>query len=201
MQEAEPVDTREIRNGAALAFVGFLLGVAVQEMVTPVRDALQHSGLSIDNTALAVVFLLTAVTAFILGYFNLVVSDYRGRLWLANFLLFVTEAVLLVFMGGVATVGLSAHARFGFFDFLIAFYAVDILWLLATPFMVGSDRRTDAWKAFRTYAAVQILPLVFLIALSILTESWYADGPIVAFSTFVTLDFVATMGLAARNII
>jgi hypothetical protein len=189
---------REIRNAAALAFVGFLIGIAVQEMVTPVRAAIQHSGISVDSAALGLVFLLTALTAFVLGQFNIMVTAYKGSVWLMNFLIFVAEAVILIFMGGVATVALSTKNLYGFFDYLGAFYVVDLVWTALTIAVSGA-KRPDALSALKRYGIPQIIPMVVLVVIAVVADDPYGRTPLVIFTCVVAVDFLATMVIAARE--
>jgi hypothetical protein len=119
---------KQQRNGAATAFVGFLIGLAYQEAVGPVRDSVRDDGVTFGTIVLFLAFLLTGLATFLAGYYNLVFSPFERLAWFANFAMLLVLSVLLVFIGGVASPDASRAARYGFIDLLLAFFVVSIVW-------------------------------------------------------------------------
>jgi hypothetical protein len=66
MRPGESTRVQEGRDATGAAFVGILVGLAIQEGVPPSRDSMAQSGLNIVDMLLFSSFLLIAVTASIL---------------------------------------------------------------------------------------------------------------------------------------
>ncbi len=158
----------EKRNLLSSIFVTLLIGLAYQEMVTPVRDSLRSAGFTFGTIALFAIFFLTSMRFFIGSQLHLLsegLLKMKGEVWFFDFVVIVLEMVVLVFLGGVASVEASRLARIDFAGLLAGLYALDVLWI-ASQWAAG--RLFPAWRRDFIPWAWAILNLVLVAILLVL---------------------------------
>lgn len=149
----------EKRNIISSVFIAMLMGIAYQEMLSPVRDTVRNSGVSLGTVFLAGSFFLTSLRFFIGNQLHLL-SDttvgMRGDIWLFDFVAITLQSVFICFLGGVATIDVSRVIRIDFYDIVIILYLIDIVWIIAQSLLgvfIKSWRRQFvpwAWGALNS---------------------------------------------------
>lgn len=115
-------------------FVALLIGLAYQEMVAPVREAVRASGITFSTFALVAIFFFVSVRFFIGNQLHLLsdgLAKLPGLVWLYDLMIIIIQCVVLVFMGGDSTVAQNQNAVIDFVDLLITLYVIDVLWIIS----------------------------------------------------------------------
>jgi hypothetical protein len=102
-------------------------------MVSAVGEELRGAGVSAITIALAIVFTTTALRFFIGATLHLTTQDLlgsNGRIWLFDLVVILAEAVLIVFLGGVASESRHERSQVNFFALLLLLLGTDILWVI-----------------------------------------------------------------------
>jgi hypothetical protein len=153
MDPAQSQRAIDRRNLLSQLFVVLLVGLAYQEMVAPVSDTLHTRGWEWGTFALVVTFLLTSLRFFFGAQLHLVDENLLkldGRIWFTDFTIISLEMLVLIFLGGVASVDATQTAAIGFYEYLMALLVIDIAWVVAFQWLPGklfaSWRRTVMWK-------------------------------------------------------
>jgi hypothetical protein len=124
----------ERRNVLSSIFVVILIGLAYQEMVTPVRESVRANGITLGTSIIFFIFFMTSMRFFIGNQLHLM-SDgllkLKGRVWFYDLLCIILQTTILVFLGGVSSVQASRSAKIGFVGLLIVLYSADVLWILS----------------------------------------------------------------------
>jgi CDP-diglyceride synthetase len=108
-------------------FVALLIGLAYQEMIAPVREAVRTSGITFSTFALVSIFFLTSIRFFIGNQLHLLsesLTKMPGLVWLYDLMVIVTQCVVLVFMAGDSTVKQNQSTTIGFVDLLTTLYVI-----------------------------------------------------------------------------
>jgi hypothetical protein len=173
---------KERRNLVSLFMVTALLGLALQETISPVREAVRIDGITLQSGTLFLVFFLTLFRFFIGNILHLQSTDltdeHSGFRWVFDLFIILAECVVMIFMAGVATLTGNAESRYGFFDLLLWLYLIDVGWVLLMGLLhlVGRLRRDHPlgraltrryvpyrWAALNGALAVYLLLSGFLI--------------------------------------
>jgi hypothetical protein len=153
----------EAKDGAALAFVGFLIAIAYQNASMPAGSILQGRQVNFTDAIMFVGFTVWALGVFLFGAFNLAFSPARGAVWLASFLLLTIEGIILIFVGQVVTTGATHAAKIGFAELVPTLVVVDGLWNVAS-YTLYQSARTRMRPYTVTAVATAILVVVFALA-------------------------------------
>jgi len=141
-QLTSPRSPAEKRNLLSSVFMGLLLALAYQEMVTPARESFRAEGLTPGLLVLLAVFFLTTMRFFIGAILHLVsdsLLSLGGGHWFADFMVISLEMTLVIFMGGLTSVAANRAAKLDFFVLLTCLYSVDVLWI-AGQWLLGKLR-------------------------------------------------------------
>lgn len=162
---------REQRSTIVSLLVAALIGVSFQEMVSAVGEELRDGGVSGITIALAIVFAATALRFFIGATLHLTSADLlgsNGRIWLFDLVVILVEAVLIVFLGGVASEARNDRSQVSFFALLLVLFAVDILWVVSQSVL---SRVARGWRrAFVPWAWAGLnIGLVICVGIAALT--------------------------------
>lgn len=170
----------ERRNDVSSIFVGMLVALAYAEAIPPVREAVR-AGRTSATLALFGVFFLVSLRFFIGAHLHLIsreLAGLPGAVWFYDFCWIVAETVVLVFMGGVASVEASRQARLGLAELLLLLYAMDVAWI-GSQWVLGrllrGWRRPVPWA----WAALNAALGVAILAPGLIRGDLYA-GPMVA---------------------
>jgi len=131
------LNPQALERRALVAEIGVvvLLGVAFGEMARSVGQSLDEGGVTVGLVCLFLIFFTTSLR-FGIGdhlYLNSAArSEPSWPFWLSDFVVIAFEVVILIFLGGSATVELVKTSKFGFFPLLITLYAVDFAWVVFT---------------------------------------------------------------------
>ena len=90
----------EKRNLLSSIFVTLLIGLAYQEMISPVRESIRATGLTWGTFVLFLVFFLTTMRFFIGAQLHLISESLLklpGRVWFFDFIFIVLEMVVMVY--------------------------------------------------------------------------------------------------------
>lgn len=155
--------SREAKDGAALAFVGFLIAIAYQNASMPAGSILQGGQVNFADAMMFVGFTVSALGVFLFGAFNLAFNPVTGAAWLTSFLLLTIEGIVLIFVGQVVTTGATHAAKIGFPELVVTLVVVDGLWNVAS-FKLYKDARTVMLPYTLTAVATAILVFVFALA-------------------------------------
>jgi hypothetical protein len=129
----------EKRNLLSSVFITIMIGVAYQEMIPSVRDSIRLDGINLPTAILFAIFFLTSIRFFIGNQLHLVndgLMKMPGLVWLYDLIVIIFQCILFTFMAGVMTVAANQTARVSFFGFLIAIYAIDVVWIF-TQWLLG----------------------------------------------------------------
>jgi hypothetical protein len=205
-KSAEDTEKAKRRADVASAFIGFLIGLAMQETVQPVRESVRTLGIAWASVGLFVIFFLTCMRFFIGSVLHLqkkTLLEKSGVVWFTDFLVIAYESTILIFMAGVSTVEASSRAKFGFFAQLRFLFIVDIAWVVYLYVLWFVNRRlrekTDwdfevPWE----WAVVNTTVIVCMALFSCLAGGLYGDAIIVCMVVVNSLAFIADIWLADR---
>jgi hypothetical protein len=175
---ADPhVDRKAERRNAAVIFIGFLIGLAYQEAVSPVRDALDDGQFTLVTAGLVTTFFFLGLSTFFGGFFHLLVAPWKGLSWVCNFFVIVLEAVILVFMAGVCTESASTGTPWDMFRWALVYSVLIAAWALAI--FVSRARRRGIRKIGRSMRQS-------------LVDTWVA-ATLIALISFAVSDRYATV--------
>jgi hypothetical protein len=138
MDDAKKQQT-EKRNLLSSFFITVLIGLAYQEMITPVRDSVRASGITSGTSLLMAVFFLTSIRFFMGNQLHLVsksMINMPGIVWFYDLMVIICQSVVLILLGGVSSVEANHNIKIGFMDLLIALYAIDVVWI-ASQWLCG----------------------------------------------------------------
>jgi hypothetical protein len=152
----------------AIAFVGFLIGLAYQEAVKPVTDAITAREFDARTATMFLSFFLLGLMTFLTGYLSIQVAPFQGLSWFLNFLVLSMEALVLVFMAGTTSVKASLGPGPGFLGYLLVYASIVCLWAIAVliflPQMTqqpGIKRSKETLQSGRL--SIAPLPLMMLV--------------------------------------
>lgn len=120
------------RNLVAQLFIVLLVGIAYQEMVTSVLASFRSHGITFRTAALATVFILTSLRFFIGAQLHLIDPDLlamRGLVWFFDYLVIVTEMLVLILLGSTSSPEANQNGSFRFWGVLVVLLAVDVVWI------------------------------------------------------------------------
>jgi hypothetical protein len=191
---------RQRRGEAATVFIGFLIGLAYQESVEPVRESIRLHGVAFAPSVLFLVFFFTGLITFLAGYFGLVFSPFDGLGWFLRFLSLVAASVILIFLAGVASVDASREARFGFIDLFLAFNAIALLWDLV-DLVWAYRKKQDAEQRLRNVVstAVSVGWVLVLANIQWGSADRYGTGSIVLLAATGLVTFIATIAVLVHG--
>lgn len=186
---------REKRNLLSSFFVTVLIGLAYQEMIPVVRDAVRNDSYVLGTSLLAVIFFLTSMRFFIGNQLHLgsnTLLRMPGLLWLYDLSLIIIQCVVLIFIGGVSSVTESLNSPIGFVGLLVILYALDVTWILS-QWVIGKaikscDRCENipwAWFILNTILIALILALNFFFL-----DDWYSTRGIIILFALNLIAFV-----------
>lgn len=158
----------ERRNFLSSVFVVILIGLAYQEMVTPIRESIRSSGITLGTVILFSVFFLTSMRFFMGNQLHLMSEDLlkaKGEVWFYDLMVIILQTTTMVFLGGVSSVEASRNAKIGFVELLIALYAIDVLWILS---QWGLGRVLKNWRRNFIPWAWGILNTVLIVSMALL---------------------------------
>lgn len=121
---------RDVRNGAAVAFLGFLIAIAYQNAVAVASSALSEHGVLALDAVLVVSFFLLGLALFLSGYFVLSAAT-GGMPWLVDLTMLTMEGVILMFIGNVISTEATRGSKVGFPALFAALAVVDIIWAIS----------------------------------------------------------------------
>ena len=181
------------RHNAAIIFIGFLIGLAYQEAVRPVRDALDGGDFSLVTAGLVTAFFFYGLSTFFGGFYHLLVAPWSGISWVANFLVIVLSAVILVFMAGVCTEQTSGKAEWGLFTWAAIYTALMTAWALGITgwLMWRASRKKQGTTAATIVTIADTLLGAALVALILVAFSdLHAPAPALLLAAVAVLRFV-----------
>lgn len=134
------------RSEVSTLFIGFLIGIAISEAISPAWKALNSSGFTVSSVALFAIFLMTVIRFFIGYQLHLMdekLLSMKGSVWFFDFTFIVFETIILIFMAEVCTIEAGNLARYKFVEMLIWLLAADVLWALLQQ---GASWFLSEWK-------------------------------------------------------
>lgn len=159
----------EKRKAIAGVFLSVLYGLAIQEMIAPVRAAFRSPEFAFGDVAIMVIFVLTVIRFFIgaqLYLWDDSVAEQKGATWLFNFTVLISQGILFVFLGGLSSRAASAASPLGFFGLLNWVLILDIVWigLIFVTALLGADRQriwiSTPWQWATLNTSLVVLTLV-----------------------------------------
>lgn len=185
-------ETKSRRRDLSTLFSAFLIAIAYQEMVNPVRESMQREGITVATVAMFIVFFVTSIR-FLIGCHLHLTSDEitaaPGKIWLFDLVVITLEMTLIIFMGGVTSVAASSHSRLGFVEWLVLLYVLDVLWVVA---QWGMHKLSPSWRRERFTWSWAILNAVFLAliwVMSIATGDLLTNTGLIALAVLSVLAF------------
>ncbi len=188
-----PRRSLETKDGAALAFVGFLVAIAYQNASIPAGSILEGQRVSFADAAMFVGFTLSALGVFLFGAFNLAFSPAKGAEWIVSFLLLTIDGIILTFVGQVVTTGTTRQAKIGFPELVVTLVAVDGLWNLASFWRYKSAR-----QGMRPYTGTAVATAILVVVFAL---AWKNDSSaqLVLLSAVLVLSFLVQAVLVIRD--
>ncbi len=196
-QPVNPTEDPRIlqRNAAATAFVGFLIGLAYQEAVAPVRTSIRDTGITFVTSAMFLTFFLAGLAAFIAAYYALILGRFKRLDWLLKFAMHIVSSTILIFMGGLVSAGESAKARYGFVDLLFLYAIIALIWSLGTLVTLDKAGRQVLWP----HTVATLCSFLAVLGVQLLADDRYARLPIAVLAAVAVLRFLATVILFWRQ--
>ena len=154
----------EKRKAIAGVFLSVLYGLALQEMISPVRTAFRSQDFAFGDVAILGIFVLTVIRFFIgaqLYLWDDSVAKQKGTTWLFNFAVLVAQGILFTFLGGLTSRASSGASSLGFFNLLSWILVVDIAWIsLVLIATLLSSARAKVWSSTPWQWAVLNISLI-----------------------------------------
>jgi hypothetical protein len=136
----------EKRNLLSSIFVVIIIGLAYQEMVTPIRESIRSSGITLGTIIMFSIFFLTSMRFFMGNQLHLMseaLVKMEGEVWFYDLIIIILQTVVMVFLGGVSSVEVNRSVKIGFIELLIALYAIDVLWVIS---QWGLGKILPSWR-------------------------------------------------------
>lgn len=155
-------------------FVTLLIGLAFQEMVSPVRESIRASGLTFGTLALMAVFFVTSLRFFIGNMLHLLsdsLTRMPGLLWFYDLMIIIAQSIILIFIGGFSSSEANINTPIDFVTLLIALYAVDVVWVCS---QWGFGKIFPSWKREFIPWAWAVLNLILIVTI-LLTKTACGD--------------------------
>lgn len=185
------VDTRAQRHTAAITFIGFLIGLAYQEAVSPVSSALKEGHFTWVTAGLVTTFFFFGLSTFFGGFYHFLVAPWTGLGWVCNFLVVVLSAVILVFMAGVCTEQASTGTSWGMFRWALAYSLLMAVWALAIVGWLAWSRRLQAAStSTRASLADTLVATTLVVVIYFAFSDQYATVPALLLAAVAVLRFV-----------
>jgi hypothetical protein len=158
----------EKRNLLSGFFVTLLIGLAYQEMIACVKGVLQTNAFNYQIIFLPAIFFFVSVRFFVGNQLHLLgdtLLKLPGLAWLYDLMVIIVQCIVLVLLGGVASVEANRAAPIKFLDLLILLYVIDVLWV-ASQWGLGKALRS--WRRPFVPWAWAILNTVLIVLLFVL---------------------------------
>ncbi len=174
-------------------FLTVLTGLAIKEMVAPIRESVRLSGLTWDIAVFPFVFLLTAGRFFIGNHAVLMDHDtlgVRGLVWFYDLIFIIAECILLVFAGGVSSLSESQRAFFSFPVLLGALLVMDIVWIAS---QIGLHKWRPGWRRARIpreWAGLNAAIVLLIIVLSRFPGGFHSKPAVMGLAAIAVTAFV-----------
>lgn len=171
------------RQTIASLFIVVLLGIAYQEMLSPVRDEIRSKGFSISIVFFVLTFFCISMRFFIGNQLHLMcegVKTLRGDIWLRDFFIIIIEAIFICFLGGVSAPAINEHIPVNFYHLIVIICGIDVAWVLL-QWMSGMA--WTRWKAdFIPWSWAVLNTIVAALTLLIYwrAKDPFGSGPAVA---------------------
>ena len=156
----------ERRSSISSVFVAVLIGVAYEKMADPVQEVIHNSSFTLGNISLIVIFFFTSIRFFIGNLLHLTserLMALEGVRWLYDLTIILVQSVLLIFLGGNASVEESQESPLGFFGLLALLYIVDVYWIVSR-WVFGRIR--GGWRREFTPWAWAILNMLLICSIA-----------------------------------
>lgn len=179
-------------------FITVLIGLAYQEMIPPLKDAMRIGGVTWHSSLLAITFFFVSMRFFIGNQLHLLskpLSNLPGIVWIYDLMVIIAQSVALIFLAGLSSVSASRETSLGFVELLIALYIVDIAWIVS-QWLLGRFFRP--WKRTSIPWAWAVLNTVLVS--SILFLNWlapdiYSQGTLALLLLFNVVAFIVDVVL------
>jgi len=187
------------RNTAAMAFIGFLVGIAYQGVVTPAIQYINGS-MSFPVVSQFIIFVILGLWTFLLGSYSMTLSPFAGWAWFANFLMLTLSGFILIFMASATISSTTAPTRVGFVEYYLIYFIIEAVWALGTLTWAArqTSRHPGLFRQQLPFAALSILPFVVVLVIQ-LTGNSHAHVAIILLLIITIFAFTATIGLLARR--
>jgi hypothetical protein len=192
------VDRAGEKRNVAVTFTGFLIGLAYQEAVRPVRVVLESGDFTTVTAALVTTFFVLGLSTFFGAYFHFLVAPWTGLDWVWNFLVVVVSAVFLVFMGGVCTEKASTdNAPWGMFRWVLAYNALMVVWALAILGRLMWSRQMIGASTRRSIAYT-VVPALLVVVIFFAFSDRYATVPALLLAAVSIVHFGLDLRILIR---
>jgi hypothetical protein len=128
----EETELRHRRTLISQVLVAGLVSVAYSVPIGAVQEAIKHT-VSLRTVGLFVVYAITVLRFFIGNVLHLEGAELTRqggeRKWFFDLTFIVSEFIVLIFMGDVASLARSGEQTLTFFDLLFGLCIVDVAWL------------------------------------------------------------------------
>jgi len=183
----------ERRNFLSSIFVVILIGLAYQEMVTPIRESVRASGITLGTVILFAVFFLTSMRFFMGNQLHLMsegLLKMKGEVWFYDLIVIIFQTTLIVFLGGVSSVEVNRRVQIGFVEILIALYAVDVMWIVSQwilgKIFQGWRRSFIPWA----WGILNSVLIVSMIVLRVTVDDLYSNTGLIWLGILNGLGFI-----------
>jgi len=181
----------ERRNMMSSFFVTLLIGLAYEQMASPVRESISVSGITFGTFALVATFFVVSIRFFVGNQLHLLsesLTKIPGLAWLYDLIVIILQSTLLVFIGGDTTIKQNQGASIGFAGLLIALYVIDVLWIVSQwalgKLIPGWKRAFIPW----VWGILNTALVVCVVFLSIIIKDIYSTTGL---AWLLVLNFLA----------
>lgn len=192
----------EKRNLLSSFFVTVLIGLAYQEMVTPVRESVRASGITAGTSILMVIFVLVSIRFFIGNQLHLLdeqLIGLPGFVWFYDLMWVIAQCIALIFLGGVCSVEVNQKIHIGFIELLVALYVIDVVWIesqwLLGALMPSWSRPSIPWE----WAVVNAALVLAMVLMQRFAADAYATRSLLALLAFNAVAFAIDLFLVDRH--
>ena len=134
------------RNLVSSIFVGLLLALAYDELLSPVKSYIRTHGLDISVVAMFLIFFLMSSRFFVGTSLHLVSDELTtkpGKVWFLDFSVNVIEMLAFILLAGLSSPTDPALGPIGFFDVLVFILLLDLAWIFVQAIL---SARVPGWK-------------------------------------------------------
>jgi|GEM_PF-2252914 len=188
----------EKRNLLSSFFITLLIALAYQEMITPVRESVRTSGMTLGTFLLMTIFFVTTMRFFVGNQLHLLSESLvkmPGLVWFYDLMVIIIQSVVLTFLGGVSSVEVNRQTSVDFIQLLIILYVIDVAWIIS-QWILG--KILPKWRRVFipwAWAILNSILVICIVALGFFVDDKYSTFGIIILFVLNLIGFIVDVVL------